>query len=110
MWLQAIIGISVVFLALIALSLFIFVFGKIMNREKKNKKIRSKRSKADKKITVEVDGDDELIAVITAAVSAYLNSNGLSPECKIKVTTFNRVTSKSSIWNESSKHELVESL
>ncbi len=110
MWLQAIIGISVVFLALIALSFFIFLFGKIMNREKKSKKAPSIKLNANKKITVEIDGDDELIAVITAAVSTYLNSNGLSPECKIRVTTFNRVTSKSSIWNESSKQELVESL
>ncbi|MCK5812419.1 MAG: OadG family protein [Clostridiales bacterium] len=110
MWLQAIIGISVVFLALIALSFFIFLFGKIMNKEKKNGEKNSIKLSTNKKITVEVDGDDELIAVITAAVSAYLNSNGLSPECKIKVTSFNRVTSKSSIWNESSKRELVESL
>ena len=108
MWLQSIIGISVVFMALIALSFSIYLFGKLMNMKKKKKE--TEPILKEKTITLEVDGDDQLIAVITAAVSAYLSSNGLSPECKFRVKTFNRVISNVPIWNEVSKRELVENL
>jgi len=104
MWLQSIIGISVVFLALIALSFSIYLFGKLMNSKKNTNTVNQKN------ISIEVDGDDQLIAVITAAISAYLNSNGIDPECKIRVKSFNRITSTTSIWNEVSKIDLIENI
>jgi len=108
MWLQSIVGISVVFLALIALSFFIYVFGKVM---KKNSTAAQPSKKALDKIgEVEVTADtedDELIAVITAAIQASLAKAGISPECKIVVKTFKRVDSDAPVWNTTGRSEVL---
>ncbi|MBN2852859.1 MAG: OadG family protein [Clostridia bacterium] len=109
MLLQSIIGISVVFLALIALSFCIYLFGKLMNTGKKKQEIQTEQVE-EENMVIEVEGDDQLIAVITAAVNAYFSSNGLTPDCKIKVKAFNRIASNAPIWNEVSKKELVQNL
>lgn len=109
MWLQSIIGISVVVLALVVLSFSIFVFGKIMTKDFK-KETKKSKTVEEKSIIVEVDGDDELIAVITAAVQAYFGTVNITPECKIRVKSFNRVESNSPTWNKTSNQELVNNI
>lgn len=118
MWLQSIVGISVVFLALVALYVFILLFGKFM----KNGEDRSVKRKAEKdkapglekpltgvEITAESDEDDmdEIIAVITAAVKAAVAGSGITPECRIKVRSFKRVSSESPVWHEAGRKELL---
>lgn len=118
MWLQSIVGISVVFLALVALYVFILLFGKFM----KNGEDRSVKRKAEKaespepvklqagvEITADADdGDmDEIIAVITAAVRAAVAGSGITPECRIKVKSFKRVSSESPVWHEAGRKELL---
>lgn len=111
MWLQSIVGISVVFLALIALSFFIYLFGKIMVSGLKNKKAETLEGKMKTVKNIEIDADveddDELIAVITAAVQASLVNAGITPECKIRVKSFNRISDNTPVWNETGRKELI---
>jgi len=102
MFLQAFTGITVVFIALLLLALSIYVLGKTINRNK------NKVQKEPGKINIEED--DEIIAVISAAISAYLDSDTLTPQSTIKVSKFNRISSNSPIWHEESKKELVRNI
>lgn len=104
MWLQSIIGISVVFIALIALYFFISMFGKVMGIKLKRKKTTEI---TDIKTTNDIESDAELIAVITAAIHVALVKTGISPECKIRVKTFKRITTDSPIWNKVGRNELI---
>lgn len=111
MWLQSIVGISVVFLALIALSFFIYLFGKFMVKGTDKKTEKSIRAKAENVRSIEVDAliedDKELIAVITAAIQASLINAGISPECKIVVKSFRQVESDAPVWNAIGRKELL---
>ena len=109
MWLQSIVGISVVFLALIALSFFIFLFGKIMkDNGKKGATKEIPELEKVKEIEVSADSDDdEIIAVITAAIQAAMAKAGISPECKIVVRSFKRVVSDAPAWNAAGRKELL---
>jgi len=111
MWLQSIVGISVVFLALIALSFFIYLFGKVMvnGAGKKGEKSVKARAESVKSIEVaaQIEDDGELIAVITAAIQASLVKAGISPECKIVVKSFKRVESDTPVWNTTGRKELL---
>jgi sodium pump decarboxylase gamma subunit len=105
MWLQSVVGISVVFLALVALSFFIYIFGKVMKNggDKSKKKLESVSS-----IEVEANvDDDELIAVITAAIQASLQKAGITPECRIVVKSFNRVEDGTPVWNKTGRKEVL---
>ena len=111
MWLQSIVGISVVFLALIALSFFIYLFGKVMVKGVENKKTKTVKTEIKDVKTVEinadVEDDAELIAVITAAIQASLIAAGISPECKIVVKSFKRVGNDAPVWNSTGREELL---
>jgi sodium pump decarboxylase gamma subunit len=111
MWLQSIVGISVVFLALIALSFAIYVFGKVMVNGKVKRKEKPMEMKLENVESVEVEADvaddGELIAVITAAIQASLANAGISPECKIVVKSFKRVDSGAPLWNATNRKELL---
>lgn len=111
MWLQSIVGISVVFLALVALSFAIYVFGKVMVNGAKDKKVKQIKNKTNDVDSIEVNadvGDDaELIAVITAAIQASLVKAGISPECKIVVKSFKRVCDDTPVWNSTGRKELL---
>lgn len=113
MWLQSLVGISVVFLALIALSFFIYLFGKVMKNGNGSKPLNKKKARGSS-VGTPLEGSpamdesgDELIAVITAAIMAGLAQAGLSPECRIKVRPFNRVSSDAPAWNLAGRNELV---
>ncbi len=111
MWLQSIVGISVVFLALIALSLAIYIFGKVMVNGAKKKKEKSVEeeivSLESIEVNADIDDDAELIAVITAAIQASLVKAGISPECKIVVKSFKRVADGTPVWNSTGRKELL---
>jgi len=111
MWLQSIVGISVVFLALVALSFFIYLFGKVMVNGFNKKKTKTEKTEIKDVKTVEinadVEDDAELIAVITAAIQASLVKAGISPECKIVVKSFKRVGNDAPVWNSTGREELL---
>jgi sodium pump decarboxylase gamma subunit len=112
MWLKALVGIIIVFLVLIFLAYFIHLFGKLMNHNFMRRKSISKVNEdAEPEIIVENNGNpDEIAAVITAAIRAYLGTSRLTAECSIRVRPFNRVSSDSPVWNTTNKNELIDSL
>lgn len=108
MWLRSIVGISVVFLALIALSFFIYLFGKVMVKGNKKPTKITDSMKTVSKVEVSADTDDnELIAVITAAIQASFKKAGITPECKIVVKSFKRVEDDSPVWNTTGRKEVL---
>jgi len=111
MWLQSIVGISVVFLALISLSFAIYVFGKVMvtgTKREKEKPVKEKLENVGSiEVNTDINDDDELIAVITAAVQASLVKAGISPECKIIVKSFKRISDGTPVWNSTGRKELL---
>ncbi|MFO7636738.1 MAG: hypothetical protein R6W96_05485, partial [Clostridia bacterium] len=85
---------------------FIFLFGRIMNMDKRKRIIVP----LPEVIQPEQDvAGDELVAVIAAAVSAFLDSGHLAAECEIKVRSFKRTGSNSPVWNQAGRNELVQS-
>ena len=105
------IGITVVFLALIALSICIYLFGKLFSKNETTKKdiVRSTNT-ASASATTQPEplvenytSEEELIAVITAAIQASL---GVRDDGKhIVVKSFRRLPSNSPIWNSTGRIE-----
>lgn len=77
------IGISVVFLGLIILILFVWVFGKIFTREKKPDIVQTKpetpkpvAAPASPAVVAAENNEDEVVAVIAAAIAAMGEAEG----------------------------------
>lgn len=110
-----IVGILVVFLALVFLAAILTIFGKVFSINKnavKNDPVTARNGASvpevneDKKLDAP-DGDpsnDELVAVLTAAV---LSSLRRPPECKIRVKSFRRIPQTSPIWNLRGRSEYL---
>ena len=87
-------GIVIVFSMLILLVAIISIFGKLMSGAKKEKKVNVEAAPTPKKVvnkpstvvntskTISNDDDDELIAVITAAVYSMYEGTGVKPVIK----------------------------
>ena len=109
------VGIFVVFMALVLLSLIIYTASKILNIRRKAPKIESYTDK-DRAPILKVSGDErtdapdgspsdeELIAVLTAAALAGLRR---SSECKIRVKHFRRIPQTSPPWNLRGRNEYI---
>lgn len=104
-------GIGIVFICMILITLVLYVFPLIFggkNKDKKNKKkeekVESASTNEDKPvITASSDNDEkELIAVITAAISACLGGN---QGIKFRVASFKRVGDNASAWSKTSRLE-----
>lgn len=109
------VGITVVFLALIVLTVIIYYFTKILNTRHKSAKT-AKQSGYDEASLLEIDEDDasshasipnldeELIAVITAAIQS---SMAVTPGCKLQVKSFRRVGQTTPVWNRTGRLEQI---
>jgi glutaconyl-CoA/methylmalonyl-CoA decarboxylase subunit delta len=101
----SLIGITVVFLALVALSLIIFVFSKLFSAGrtvKENKKgitITSVKDTLGNNVQ-----DEELIAVLTAAVVSCMREKTMS---KIKAKSYRRIPQNSPVWNMTGRMEQI---
>lgn len=51
--------------------------------------------------------DEELIAVLTAAVAAYMG--GGDPQCNLRVKSFRRIPQGSPEWNRKGRYDLLKS-
>ena len=114
----ALVGFSVVFIALILLTIIIYVFNKININAKNTVKSSVKSSEASVKTEslpafnegVEalddetLISDDELVAVLTAAIMASVKR---SSECNIKVKSIKRLPKTSPVWNTTGRNELI---
>lgn len=107
------VGLTVVFLALIALCLVIYLFSKAFAVQKTVYAKNSQDVGGDK-VCLEAEdntvsssnenfsSDEELIAVLTAAVQA---SMGYRSESNIIVKSFRRIPQNSPVWNFNSRME-----
>ena len=114
------VGLVIVFVALLLLSfiisLFSYIFKERSNKEEKKDPEKESLTKATVKddakagemINKEVSQDEEeLIAVLTAAIMA---SYGKETSCKLKVTSFKRVSQASSpAWNAAGRRDSLDS-
>lgn len=101
----------VVFIALILLSLAIWLLTRGTGKRGANKKpgpsiqtkdpefLQTRNSHSDQLLAPE-----ELIAVLTAAVQAYADSN---PDCRIRVKSFRRVPQNTPAWNMEGRKEYI---
>ncbi len=110
------VGITIVFFALILLSFTLYLFGKIFGR-RKNRKNNDETEKSSDQITIEgvpdkkIIGssieninDAELVAVLTSAVQTYM---GREIKNSLKVKSFRRVDKASPVWNTTGKIEQI---
>lgn len=105
----AVSGITIVFLALILLFIFVVVFTKILSlknnynhsAENVDKDISNTKNngKNNKSMT-----DEELIAVFSAVACTYTRDR---PDVKIKVKSFKRIQQKTPIWNAAGRKEQI---
>ena len=105
------VGISIVFICMILITLVLYLFPLIFGRGNKNDKSKKKEEKIEQTAATEeknvvqasADKDEkELIAVITAAISAYLGSDS---GIKFRVKSFRREGDNASAWSKTSRLE-----
>ncbi|TYQ12946.1 UNVERIFIED_CONTAM: oxaloacetate decarboxylase gamma subunit [Acetivibrio alkalicellulosi] len=107
-----ILGVSVVFSALVFLCILLYFFPFLNQRPKK---ISTKEEHSDESSYLEIEDDDKnytedtlsdnsLIAVLTAAVMASMR-NG--PDIKVRVTSYKRIPQSSPVWNTTGRNEHI---
>jgi len=107
------VGMTVVFAALIILAFLISALSKAVNS---NKNINADKqnnvlitpvtstSSIDAKTGTDVQNDDELVAVITAAILASMKQE---PDFRIRVKSLRRIQDNSPAWNVAGKLSLL---
>jgi len=106
-----IIGMGTVFSVLILLWLVLELMKKIFDKVEKQEQTTATNSQQEQTFDFmeereksEEINDEELIAVLTAAVAASLNQSTYN----LKVTSFRRVNNVSPIWNTVGRQEQLE--
>lgn len=105
-------GLVVVFSALLVLSLLISLFVKVFNggKNKPDNSVSADNQAEGSDTTsyseaaTTADSDNELIAVLTAAIMA---SGMTRPDSKIRVTSYRRVPVTSPVWNVAGRTEVI---
>lgn len=108
------IGTSIVFLSLIVLCVLMSFFPLLNYKRKKTSDTVEEISDESSYLEIEEDdfiddssdysSDNSLIAVLTAAVTAYM---GRSSDVKVRVTSFKRIPQTSPVWNTVSRSEYI---
>ena len=111
------VGLTVVFSALIILSLIIYLSTKILAGKKKEEaagnvvtdeasilEIEEDDTDANSAISDSIKSDDELAAVIMAAIQASMLPGS---QCKLKVKSFRRIAQTSPAWNKTGRIEQI---
>jgi len=103
MFYVTIIGLSVVFALLIVLMYIIVFRSKVVSLMAKKRQV-----KIEVPIPAETiaSDDNELFAVLAAAVYAMMNTGDNDP--KIRVASFKRIGSDAPVWNYASRKQNVE--
>jgi glutaconyl-CoA/methylmalonyl-CoA decarboxylase subunit delta len=96
-------GILIVFTSLVLLAICVYLYPKIIKR-KKPKVIVPKISEYKEPAVTSDETDEELIAVITAAIAAQ---EGASYSSKIVVRSIRRARASSPVWNSVGRLEAL---
>lgn len=104
-----VVGLSIVFAVLIVLMIVLVLFRVIFYKEAKNnvneKQIESVPSPIPQKVSESKNENDELIAVITAAIAANLGTE----ESKFKIRSYRRIPNKKPAWNRAGINDTISS-
>jgi len=108
------IGMTVVFIALIVLSLCIDIFGRLFTRKRsaRNTELAVNNPNESRGIQTEPSSDnqipeEELVAVITAAIQASLGLRDAGK--RVVVKSFRRLPGSPSVWNVTGRMEQLGS-
>lgn len=101
-------GLSIVFSVLIILMLVLYLFKVIFYRDpnKAQKKVEAPVVTTPEPVvqpTIEATDDDELIAVLTAAVAASLNTSTYN----LRIKSYRRVNNNTPAWNKAGVNETI---
>lgn len=105
--LVAVLGISIVFVVL-ALIMFVLMIMEKVFAPKKKEAIKSEKINEipnSEKTEVKKEDDSELIAVITAAIAASLNTSTYN----LKIKSYRKLGETGSAWNNASRKENIYS-
>ncbi len=102
-----IIGLSIVFAVLIVLMIVLMLFKVIFYRQPKPQAAASAwETKSDSAAAAEGTMDDEeLVAVLTAAVAASLNTSTYN----LRIKSYRRIDNKMPAWNKAGVNETINS-
>ena len=104
-----VVGFVLVLAALVLLSTIVALLPKLLSLGKKKEKKDSVVVKAEIKLPEEVEvkeeDDEELIAVLTAAIMSYY---GNETKCNLKVTSFRRIDNAPNAWSNAGKRDHLD--
>lgn len=104
-----IVGFVLVLAALVLLSTIVALLPKLLALGKKKEKTDSVVVKAEIKLPEQVEvkqeDDEELIAVLTAAIMSYY---GNETKCNLKVTSFRRIDNAPNAWSNAGKRDHLD--
>ncbi len=105
-----IVGFVLVLAALLLLSTIVALLPKILALgKKKEKKVQVSQvapvAEAEVTISEEAEDEEELVAVLTAAIMSYY---GNETKCNLKVTSFKRIDNASSAWSNAGKRDHLD--
>ena len=92
------VGLSIVFGVLVVLMLVLMLFKVIFYKDPKKAQPAEQKTvqtTAPSPVTAQTEDDTELIAVLTAAISASLNTSTYN----LRIKSYRRVDSKANAWN-----------
>lgn len=99
-----VIGLAIVFSVLIILMLVLMLFKVIFYRQPKKQQVKSAPAQASPVKTVKEETDEEeLVAILTAAVAASLNTSTYN----LKIKSYRRVDNKMPAWNKAGVTETI---
>ncbi len=101
------VGLAIVFAVLVILMLVMIAMKKVFYKEPEStaKPQTEQTVQEVKKTTAETADDDELIAVLTAAVAASLNTSTYN----LRIKSYRRVGGFASAWNRAGVDEAINS-
>lgn len=108
----AVVGLATVFAVLIILMLVIMIMEKVFSKSNEQKQIPANEVKKVETVkpaaaipAAEQEDEEELIAVLTAAVAASLNTSVYN----LKIKSYRRIDNNSTAWNKAGVREVINS-
>ncbi|MCH5212567.1 MAG: OadG family protein [Oscillospiraceae bacterium] len=100
-----VIGLSIVFGVLLILMIVLYLFGVIFNKKPKTATTPAQETVPEPEVQAEVveEDEEELIAVLTAAIAASLNTSTYN----LQIKSYRRVPTKRPAWNNAGLRETI---
>lgn len=103
-------GLVIVFAVLVVLMIVLYLFKVVFYKDPNKQKKNAAETAADNRATLTADtaanntiAEDELIAVLTAAVAASLNTSTYN----LRIKSYRRIEDKRPVWNKAGINETI---